>query len=48
MAELTEIFTGVAAVNLAAATWEAADGTHEVAVEYATASYMPVLGLGPR
>ncbi|HEX7050879.1 MAG TPA: ABC transporter permease [Longimicrobiales bacterium] len=47
MAELTGIFAGVAATSPDKATWEDTDGPRPVSVEYATASYFPVLGLRP-
>lgn len=47
MAEFTDIFSGVAAWSPDALTWEAAEGPRPMAVEYVTASYLPVLGLEP-
>ena len=47
MAAMTEIFAGAAATSISNATWEAADGPRQVSVEYATASYFPMLGLRP-
>src|SRR5688572_13778541 len=47
MAVMTETFAGVAATTSATASWETADGPQEVAVDFATASYFPVLGLAP-
>src|SRR5690554_3669100 len=43
MAQRTDVFADVAAINLADATWYADEGAHELAVEYATASYFRVL-----
>lgn len=45
MARATDVFAGVAAISPEVATWETADGPQRVTVEYATASYLPVLGL---
>ncbi|NIP59565.1 MAG: hypothetical protein GWM92_14640, partial [Gemmatimonadetes bacterium] len=47
MAAMTGVFAGVAAVSPGVATWEAPDGPEQVSVIYATASYLPVLGLEP-
>lgn len=43
----TDIFAGVAAVSPDGAIWETVDGARPVAVTYATASYLPMLGLRP-
>jgi putative ABC transport system permease protein len=48
MAAMTDVFAAVAATSTAGATWEMADGPQQVAVEYATASYLPVFGLSPQ
>ncbi|HUG39238.1 MAG TPA: ADOP family duplicated permease [Longimicrobiales bacterium] len=47
MAALEGVFAGVAATSSAGATWERDEGPVQAAVEYATASYLPVLGLRP-
>ncbi len=47
IAEMAETFSGVAATTSATASWETADGPQDVAVDFATASYFPVLGLAP-
>jgi putative ABC transport system permease protein len=47
IAQATDVFAAVGAVSPEAATWEAADGPQQVAIEYATASFLPVLGLSP-
>ncbi|MGH7463742.1 MAG: ABC transporter permease, partial [Longimicrobiales bacterium] len=47
MAEFADVFAAVAATSSAEATWETGSGPRQVAVEYATASYLPVLGLRP-
>lgn len=47
MAVQTDVFAGVAATSGDNATWETADGPRPVSVEYASASYFPVLGLSP-
>ena len=47
MAELRDVFAGVAATSSANVTWETAGGPVPVAVEFASASYFPVLGLVP-
>ena len=47
IAALTGVFAGVAATRGGAASWETPDGPRDVAVEFATASYFPVLGLAP-
>jgi predicted permease len=47
MAAMTDVFAGVAATSSGSATWETADGPRPVAIEFATASYFPVLGLRP-
>jgi predicted permease len=47
MAQLNEVFAGVAANTQSGAALETGDGSRQVAVEYATASYLPVLGLRP-
>lgn len=43
----TDVFADVAAVSTDGAIWETADGARPVAVTYATASYLRVLGLAP-
>ncbi|HUF27843.1 MAG TPA: ADOP family duplicated permease [Gemmatimonadaceae bacterium] len=47
MAEVTDVFAGVAATSSGSATWEGADSPRQVSIEFATASYFPVLGLRP-
>ncbi len=47
MADLTNVFSGVAAMSSSSLTWEADDGPRQGLVEYVTASYFPVLGLEP-
>ena len=47
MAAMTETFAGVAATTSATASLETADGPQQIAVDFATASYFPVLGLTP-
>jgi predicted permease len=47
IAEMTDTFAGVAATTPATASWETPDGRQEVAIDFATASYFPVLGLTP-
>lgn len=47
MAEMTDVFAGVGATSGDSATWERAEGPREASVEYATSSYLPVLGLDP-
>ena len=49
MAAMTDVFAAVGAVSPAFETvqWETLNGVRDVAVEYATASYLPMLGLGP-
>ncbi|HUG38870.1 MAG TPA: ADOP family duplicated permease [Longimicrobiales bacterium] len=47
MAAMDHVFAGVAATSSSGATWEAADGPAGASVEYASASYLPVLGLRP-
>ena len=47
MAATPDVFEAVAATSTGGATWDAAEGPLEVAIEYATASYLPVLGLEP-
>ena len=47
MAAHTDVFSGVAASSASSVTWEAEDGPRQALVEYVTASYLPVLGLGP-
>ena len=47
IAALTDVFAAVAATRSGTATWETPDGPREVAVNFATASYLPVLGLSP-
>ena len=47
VAGLEGVFAGVAGTSLSGATWETADGPVQASVEYATASYLPVLGLRP-
>ncbi len=45
MAAMVDVFAGVAATSGDRAALETADGPREVDVEYATASYFPVLGV---
>lgn len=47
MAEMGDVFAGVAATSSSGATWDRGDVPQQVSVEYATASYFPVLGLRP-
>ena len=47
IAAMTDVFSSVAATRSATATWETPDGPREVAVDFATSSYFPVLGLSP-
>ncbi len=47
MAAMTETFAAVAATTSATASLETADEPQQVAVDFATASYFPVLGLTP-
>lgn len=47
IAATPEVFAGVAATSDDGATWDAVDGPRRVSIEYATASYLPVLGLAP-
>lgn len=47
MAAMTDVFAAVAATSSGDATWDMADGPQDVAIEFATASYLPVLGLEP-
>ncbi|HEX2167754.1 MAG TPA: ABC transporter permease, partial [Longimicrobiales bacterium] len=47
MAARGDVFTAVAATSTGEATWNAAGGPQQVSVEFATASYLPVLGLEP-
>jgi predicted permease len=47
MAAMTDIFAGVGATSSGTAMWETADGARPVSIEFATASYFPVLGLEP-
>lgn len=47
MAQATDVFSGVAATSRGDATWENADVPTPVSIEFATASYFPVLGLQP-
>ena len=48
MAAYSDVFSGVAASSASSVTWEAEDGPRQALVEYVTASYLPVLGLGDR
>jgi hypothetical protein len=47
IAAMTDVFSSVAATRTAAATWETPDGPRQVLVDFATASFLPVLGLTP-
>ena len=47
IAAMTDVFASVAATRSATANWETPDGPREVAVDFATASYLSVLGLSP-
>jgi hypothetical protein len=47
IAALTDVFAGVAAVRPGTASWESASGPRDIAVNFATASYLEVLGLSP-
>jgi putative ABC transport system permease protein len=47
MAARTDVFTDVAATSAASARWDREDGPRSVAVQYATSSYLAVLGLRP-
>lgn len=47
MAVLTDVFAGVAATSQDDAAFEDAEGSRDVSIEYATASYFPVLGVAP-
>jgi predicted permease len=48
MAAMTDVFAGVAATTPMDANWEGPDGPRSVALDFATASYFPVLGLTPQ
>ncbi|HEX7117182.1 MAG TPA: ABC transporter permease [Longimicrobiales bacterium] len=48
MAAIEGVFSGVAATSSDGAVWETEAGPRNVSVEYATASYFPVLGLRPQ
>lgn len=47
IAAMTDVFASVAAARSATANWETPDGPREVMVDFATASYFPVLGVAP-
>jgi predicted permease len=47
IAAMTDVFDGVAATRSTVATWETEVGPSQVTVDFATASYFPVLGLVP-
>ncbi len=47
MAATPGIFAGVASTSSGSATWEGSDVPREVAIDFTTASYFPVLGLRP-
>jgi putative ABC transport system permease protein len=48
IAAMTDVFAGVAATTSTGANWESPDGPRQVALDFATASYFPVLGLTPQ
>lgn len=48
IAAMTDVFAGVAATTSMGANWEGPDGPRQVALDFATASYFPVLGLTPQ
>jgi putative ABC transport system permease protein len=48
IAALPDVFERVAATTPATVNWETPDGPNQVAVDFATASYFPVLGLQPQ
>ena len=47
MAGMTDVFAGVAATTSATYNWDTPDGPRQVGVDFATASYFPMLGLQP-
>jgi putative ABC transport system permease protein len=47
IAAMTDVFAGVAATRSDTASWETPDGPRDVAVDFATSSYLSVLGLSP-
>lgn len=47
MAAMSDIFAAVAATSSANAKWERSDGPNDAAIQYATASYLSVLGQAP-
>lgn len=47
IAAMTDVFAHVAATSAASAAWELSQGLEEVAVQFATSSYLDVLGLTP-
>ncbi|HEX5048389.1 MAG TPA: ABC transporter permease [Gammaproteobacteria bacterium] len=47
MAAMTDVFSSVAATTSTTANWDTPDGPREVAIDFATASYFPTLGLKP-
>ena len=47
MAAMADVFAGVTATTSATANWDTPDGPRQVAVDYATASYFPTLGMEP-
>lgn len=47
LAAATDVFAHVAATSADSARWELESGPRDVAVQYATASYLSVLGLAP-
>jgi len=47
MAATTEVFSEVAAISSENARWDSDGGPRAVSIQYATASYLPVLGLRP-
>lgn len=47
MTAYTDVFAGVAATSPDEVMWESVDGPQPATVEFATASYFPVLGLTP-
>ena len=47
MAAATDVFAAVSATSPDVAAWEGPEGPRPVAVEYATASHFPVLGIEP-
>lgn len=47
MAAMTDVFVEVAATSAEGATWQLDDTRRDVAIQFATASYLSVLGLSP-